>query len=468
MSGGLNFEYGFNTNISQPKDNNMPMRIYFLGDFTGARSAKENTTTHSIVAINIDNFDEVMIKLSPSLELPSGEELAFHELEDFHPDNLFEHAIFNNLRRLKQELSNPSTAERATQEILSSYQLKESFQTQNNTFENKNDMFERLLGQQHSSPGTSTPQVTANSKSNAADKLNQFLTTLLKPHIIKDIKPEHENILIFINTAIEELMRSIMHSSEFQALESAWRSTRDVIFNTNYDESCQLFYLVNTSKKELHNAVSGNNSFVTKISQHIQNIDSTYYDVLIGNYQFSDTNDDINTLNYLASLAETLQCQFIGAATDSLINAGADSLWHQFRQTPQAKCTALSYPRILLRLPYGKKQDEINTFVFEEFRQSYQHEQLLWGNSAFVCAQILINQYHSDENIYLKTETHITDLPAFIYIEDNEKKLHPCSEFLLSEQQLIHINKQGIMVFASYRNKNSIRLFSDEIHAVNT
>ncbi|WP_338027190.1 type VI secretion system contractile sheath domain-containing protein [Colwellia maritima] len=190
--------------------------------------------------------------------------------------------------------------------------------------------------------------------------------------------------------------------------------------------------------------------------------------MFIGNYQFSDTNDDINTLNYLASLAETLKCQFIGAATNSLINADLGSLWHQFRQTPQAKCTALSYPRILLRLPYGKKQDEIDTFSFEEFSQIPQHDQLLWGNSAFICAQILINQYHNTENMSSKADTHITDLPAFVYTDNGEQKLHPCGEALLSEQQLIQINKQGIMVFVSYRNKNSIRLFSNEIHAVNT
>lgn len=482
MSGGLNFEYGFNTNTSQPNDKDTAMRVYFLGDFTGVPSAKENKNTHAILAINIDNFDDVMIKLSPSIELPSGEKLTFHELEDFHPDSLFEHAIFNNLRRLKRELNNPSTAERATQEVLSIYQLVDQSQTQsdsshtiltsvstqNDTVENKNDMFERLLGQKQSPSDSLTSQTTANTKSNTVDKLNQFLATLLTPHIIKEVAPEHKNILKFINTAIEELMKSILHSKDFQALEAAWRSIRDVIFNTHYDESCQLFYLVNTSKKSLKNAVSGNNSFITKISQHIQNIDNEYYDVLIGNYQFSDTSDDINTLNYLASLAETLKCQFIGAATNSLINADADSLWHQFRQTPQAKCTALSYPRILLRLPYGKKQDEIDTFTFEEFSQLHQHDQLLWGNSAFVCAQILINQYHTADNIASNTDTHIVDLPAFVYSEDDEQKLHPCGELLLSEQQLIHINKQGIMVFVSYRNQNSIRLFSNEIHAVNT
>ncbi|WP_274620378.1 type VI secretion system contractile sheath small subunit [Colwellia maritima] len=281
MSGGLNFEYGFNTTTSVPNDKDTPMRVYFLGDFTGVSSAKENTSSHSIVAINIDNFDDVMVKLSPSIELPSGENLTFHELEDFHPDNLFAHAIFNNLRRLKRELSNASTAERATQEILSNYQWVDQSQTQgdsshtiltsvtteNDTVENKDDMFERLLGQKQSPPDPLAPQTAAKTKSNTVDSLNQFLATLLTPHIIKEVAPEHKNVLKFIDTAIEELMKSILHSKEFQALESAWRSIRDVIFNAHYDESCQLFYLVNTSKKELKNAVSGNNSFITKISQ---------------------------------------------------------------------------------------------------------------------------------------------------------------------------------------------------------
>lgn len=480
MSGGLNFEYRFNTNSSKPLDEEMSMRVYFLGNFTGITAAEKDNVTHSIVNIDIDNFDEVMAKLSPSIQLPSGEIVIFKELEDFHPDSLFDHVIFNDLRRLKRELNNTFTAEKAVQEILIKYQStnldvteevgKDTNSAMNDSAhlsaENTEDMFERLLGKKQRPEDDIDTKLTDNSPSNQQGKLNQFLAKLLSPLVIQNVTPEHKNLLLFIDTAIEELMKSILHSKEFQALEAAWRSVREVIFNSEYDESYQSFYVVNANKQVLEESISSNNIFLTKLSQHIKNTDSDCYDVLIGNYRFSDTTTDIKTLNYLASFAETLNCQLISGANESLINAAKDSLWYQFKQTPQAKSVALSYPQILLRLPYGKSQDEIETFPFEEVNQPHRHADLLWGNSAFNCVQLLINQYHNAQNKPFNRT--ITELPAFVFTNDGEQKLHPCGEFLFSEQQLIDISSQGIMVFVSYRNKNSIRLFTDSIYAVNS
>lgn len=474
MSGRLDFEYGFNTKTAQPIDDDTPLRVYFLGDFTGVQTATTNGS-NTIVKIDIDNFDDVMIKLSPSVELPSRELLTFHELEDFHPDNLFDHTIFKNLRRLKRELNNSASAESAAQEIISTYQFNTESTIQANTgsedknietnTENNDDMFERLLGQKQSAPLSSTPNTLSISNIPSKGNIDRFLGDLLSPHIIQDTKPEHKNLMIFIDSALEALMNAILHSSEFQALESAWRSVRDVIFNESYDEANQSFYLVNTSRNALERAVAGDTNFVTKLSQHIKNTDDQPYDILVGNYQFSATNEDVTALNYLASLSETLKCQFVGAADQSLIDANEDSLWQQFRQTPQSNHVALSYPQVLLRIPYGKKHDEIDAFAFEEFHLAHQHNKLVWGNSAFACARLLIRQYH---NLIGGKDTNITELPAFVYTDDNdEQKLQPCGEYLLSEQQLIDIRNKGFMVFVSFRNKNSIRLFGDGIHAVN-
>jgi type VI secretion system protein ImpC len=469
MSGRLDFKYGFNSNNAQPIEPDTPMRMYFLGDFSGAQSALENNTVNKIIKIDVDNFDDVMTKLAPTVDLPSGQQLTFNELEDFHPDSLFEGRIFRNLRRLKKELGNSATADKAAQEIITSFQIGAEPQSQpiddnsaakTAAAENSDAMFERLLGQKQSSP------IPA-SKTQARGNIDNFLANILSPHIIKDTTPEHQSLMVFMDSAIEELMNSIIHAPEFQALESAWRSVRDVVFNEEYDDENQRFYIINTDAEALKSAVAGDPALVTKLSQHIKDTDLDTYDVLIGNYLFSADNADITALNYLASLAETLKCQFVAAASDGLINADADadetSLWTEFRKTPQSSHVALTYPQILLRIPYGAKHEEVDSFTFEEFRQTHQHSQLLWGNSAFACARLLVRQYHGQVSF----DAHITDLPAFVYAQDDEQKLHACGEYLLSEQQLIDIRKQGISPFASFRNKNCIRLFGDEIRAVN-
>jgi type VI secretion system protein ImpC len=487
MSGRLNFEYGFNTHTAHPRDKKTPMRVYFLSDFVGAKTGTEQAFPDAIIKIDIDNFDDVMTKLSPSIILASGAKLTFNELEDFHPDTLFDHLLFKNLRRLKRELNNSSTAEQAAQEILSLYQFSpdksspvthedsssnlkmtiDNEQQADDIIEENDAMFERLLGQKQSPPVSTAITSSISPNIQTVGNLDRFLSDLLSPHIIKDSKPEHKDLMIFIDTAIAELMKSILHLDPFQTLESTWRSVRDVIFNEEYDDENQHFYLVNTDKNALMDAVAGDTHFISRLSQHIKNTDIEYYDVLVGNYEFSAANEDVTTLNYIASIAETLKCQFVSAAGQSLTNASTDSLWQQFRQTPQANHVALCYPRVLLRMPYGQKHDEIDAFSFEELGQTHQHKQLLWGNSAFSCARLLIRQYHCQINGQGNHDNSITELPAFVYIDGDEKKLHPCGEILLSESQLNTINSQGIMGFVSFRNKNCIRLFGDDIRAAN-
>ena len=181
---------------------------------------------------------------------------------------------------------------------------------------------------------------------------------------LRILKPEHKSLMKFIDSANEELMKSILHNKDFQALESIWRSVRDVIFNEEYDDVNQFFYLVNTNRKEVKNAASGDSNFVSVLNQHINNTDFACFDVLVGNYQFTVKDDDISDLNFLSSLAETLKCKLVCSADESLISADEDSLWEQFKKTPQANHVALSYPKILLRIPYGKKHEEVVVFPF--------------------------------------------------------------------------------------------------------
>jgi predicted component of type VI protein secretion system len=469
MSGRLDFEYGFNSHSAQRIDAREPMRVYFLGDFSAANADQENAPSHRILRIDIDNFDQVMTKLSPSICLPSGHHLIFNELEDFHPDNLIDTPVFKNLLRLKRELSNPNTAEQAANEVMTQFQLDahESAQGEGSSTEqdvpdsdNNDAMFERLLGQKQSFPTTPAPAATA---TKSTGNLDLFLTQLLKPHIVNDTKPEHQNLLAMIEQALQELMKSILHSKQFQSIEAAWRGVRDVIFSEEYDEEEQFFYLIDADRAALNKVIAGDTLLVSKISQHIKDTDVATYDVLVADFQFSASHEDITALNYLASLGEALKCQVVSGADDSLVKLPEESHWHEFIQTPQASYLALSYPKILMRIPYGEKHEEVENIRFEEFAVSHEHEELLWGNSAFAAARLLIRQYQGQGTF----DPHITELPAFVYSVDEENRLHPCAEYLLSELQLTEIRKQGINPFASFRNKNCIRLFGDKIKAAN-
>ncbi len=57
-------------------------------------------------------------------------------------------------------------------------------------------------------------------------------------------------------------------------------------------------------------------------------------------------------------------------------------IWEELRALPEAAWVALALPRLMLRLPYGRKTDPIESFPFEEIPGAAANEAYLWGNGA--------------------------------------------------------------------------------------
>ena len=75
-----------------------PFRILLAGDFSG-RSWRENAARpFTPQRIDRDNFDDVLASLKVGLNL-HGLHLSFRELEDFHPDRIYQLPVFQDLDR---------------------------------------------------------------------------------------------------------------------------------------------------------------------------------------------------------------------------------------------------------------------------------------------------------------------------------------------------------------------------------
>ncbi len=104
-------------------------RIGLLGDFTGrgnrriCRSADELAAQKPIM-VDRDNLDDRLrtlgVRLDNLLFTPDEQpvSLEFRQLDDFHPDRLYERVgVFSSLRGLRQRLQNPDTFADAVEEI---------------------------------------------------------------------------------------------------------------------------------------------------------------------------------------------------------------------------------------------------------------------------------------------------------------------------------------------------------------
>ena len=199
--------------------------------------------------------------------------------------------------------------------------------------------------------------------------------------------------------------------------------------------------------------------------------------VIVGAFTFDDSLEDVETLGRLAKTASMHGAAFVAGATshfmgcDSLVlrpdpadwtrrmAAESGAAWAALRALPEARHLGLVLPRVLLRQPYGRGSDPVDTFPFEEMAGGAMHELFLWGNGAFVAGHLLADQFCAEGwEMTASGPGELDDLPVFKFVEDGETKVKPCAEVWLSERTGERILEQGLMPLLSIKGRGAVRL----------
>ena len=100
-----------------------PLHVLILSNFRGIRDDAAPPAARPLV-VDRDNLDQVLAKLQPAVRLegihPDGTavEIAFAELDDFHPDRLFERLpLFDALRDMRDRLGSQATYAAAAAQV---------------------------------------------------------------------------------------------------------------------------------------------------------------------------------------------------------------------------------------------------------------------------------------------------------------------------------------------------------------
>ena len=191
-----------------------------------------------------------------------------------------------------------------------------------------------------------------------------------------------------------------------------------------------------------------------------------------------DKIDDVLLLAQIGSIAKSAQAPFIASAKETLagcvsfgqyadaddwqyeLKPGVENAWQMLRQNPVADYIGLALPKILLRLPYGKKSRPIEAFTFEEMtgKGAECHECLLWGNAAFIKAEQFARAFAENHwNMYPGDASQTDNLPLHYYEDDGETLLMPCAEIYLTEKGGRKLSEQGLIALWSVKNMDSVR-----------
>jgi|HubBroStandDraft_1064217.scaffolds.fasta_scaffold00420_17 type VI secretion system protein ImpC len=487
--GGVNLSAGEDAQGARPTAE-IPFCIAILGDFSGRANrgvsdAKTIAKRHAWL-VDRDNFDEVLSRSGAEIQLPMEDSgslrLRFSELEDFHPDRVFERLeIFGKLRELRGSLQDPSTFQKAAEQL--------------------------GLGSRASAPEPGRPDASTAVAPSAAhlasgsllddmieqteargdkvlprrstDEVHEFARRVVAKHLVSSPDPRQPEVLAVIDRAIGSLMRAVLHNPDFQALEAAWRAV--FLLVRRLDTGSQLkLYLLDISKEELAEDLGSTtdlrNTGVYRllVEQSVETPGAEPWAVVVGNYSFGSPND-AELLSRMAKIASRARVPFLAAASPRLL--GCSSLasaphprdwkmpqdlarnWAELRRLPEADSVGLALPRFLLRLPYGKKTSPLDSFDFEEFPELPVHEDYLWGNPAFAAA-LLLGQSFSEAAWKMRpgTVAEIDNLPIHVYLRDVETETKPCSEVLLTEDAAEWMLEEGLMPLVSLKGQDRVRL----------
>jgi type VI secretion system protein ImpC len=136
----------------------------------------------------------------------------------------------------------------------------------------------------------------------------------------------------------------------------------------------------------------------------------------------------------------------------------APEVYALIRRSLEARFLGLTFPRLLLRAPYGR-ENPCDTIEFEEIDDPSRHEDYLWGSGAAAVA-LLVGEAFNERGwaIGPRMPLDIGSLPYFMYRRGPETVALSCAETIMSERIARHLLSRGLMPIAWIKNTDRVRV----------
>lgn len=451
----------------QPDD---PFRIVLIGDFGGhANRADGNDVAlarRRPIVVDRDDLDEVLARMRPRLALElDGDarvELAFAELDDFHPDRLFMRApFFQSLREARRRLADPGSFRDTLDSILG-----ESAPAAPAAADAADDVVADIIG----GGGSLLERVVGGEQAAAADPLQRYLRRIVAPHVVPGSDPAREAMLSDIDAAAQRDLRRVMRHPAFRALEALWRGVDFLVRRLETGTSLKVHLLDATPAElaaDLAGAQDAGDSVLAATLRDF-GVSAIAVDAAIG-----ATDDGVALARGLAGLGAWLGAPVLAGAAPDLIGLPAleglpdasavspwdGDAWHALRRSADAAWLGLVLPRFLLRVPYGDDGEPCDRVEFEELSDPPQHEEFTWGNGA-IAAALLLGEAFTDAGWRMRPGSHldVARLPVHTFRGPDGPEIVPCAECLMTDRLAETILEAGPMVLATIRHGDTARL----------
>lgn len=322
----------------------------------------------------------------------------------------------------------------------------------------------------------------------AAKEVENAVSTLVRQAlsddsvISDDILDTIDAMLAKIDEKLSAQVNEIIHSAEYQALESSWRGLAYTVNNSETDATLKV-QVMNVSKKELDKELRGypgakwdQSPLFKKIYEaEFGQLGGQPFGCLIGDYSFDHSSSDVRLLRDLAKIAASAMAPFISSAAPALL--GMDSWnelgnprdlstvfdtpdyagWNSMRDSENSRYLALTLPRVLSRSPYGQNGEPVDEFNFEEITDGHEGKQYAWMNAAHAMA-VNINRAHKEHGwtVQIRGVTsggEVAALPVHNFdVGDGSTDMKCPTEFAISDRREGELSKSGLISLVHRKN----------------
>ncbi|MDO5611855.1 MAG: type VI secretion system contractile sheath large subunit [Paracoccus sp. (in: a-proteobacteria)] len=265
--------------------------------------------------------------------------------------------------------------------------------------------------------GSLLDQVISATRQTAPDQTEALLRNLTEAALSGTVS-YNRNLTITLNKAIEAIdakisrqLAAIMQSPEFSRLEGSWRGLHHLVMESNTGPNLKI-RVMNASKRELGRdlakAVEFDQSRLFKAiyEDEFGTPGGEPIGALIGDYEFNNSFDDLETLQGISQVSAAAFAPFISAAGPQMFgfddytelsrprdlakifDSSEYAKWRSFRKSDDSRFVTLTLPRVLARMPYGADGRMVDEFDYDEAAgfegDRIPHNNYCWMNAAYV------------------------------------------------------------------------------------
>jgi len=463
------------------REEGTPFRLLLIADFGGRaarRAAGEAPPLRRPVKIDAAELDRAIAAVAPALPIgATGETLRPVALDDFHPDHLFARlAMFEEPRRLRGELRGAGAGSQ-TFAAVEAWVWRASGAAPAAgapaaapaATESEASALERLLGR---APGADTPATPAGA-------LQGILEKAVRPHVTSEGDVQRRALLqSVLDEALASQMRAVLAAPALRAAEAAWRGVDRLARAVDTDGALSIA-LFDACPQDLDDALDAAGGDLGRSELHRLLVERDPWTVIAVAWECGLDVAQLKRLASLGALAGRAGAILLADASLALLGcaspeqaadptrwqaaSGGDAaaLWQALRESPLASSVGLVVPRVLARLPYGKKTDPIDAFPFEELSGAATRApaiERVWGSGAFALAQLHAAAFREQGWTGDVDGTELDDLPSHTFDDDGESRLVPAGEVAWSERAVEPLLARGITPLLARRDRAALHL----------